>query len=113
MGLRRIGLNRAECDTRRQNFSSAACAPSGSFLFIAVDQHHGVHRARRGARDAVDPQPWFLEEPIEHAPREGAVRAATLQGKIDQNGLAVGAGGLTGRGGFHCTLLWTVTRTET
>ena len=59
-------------------------------LFIAIDQHHGIHRARGSARDTIDPQPWFLEEPIEHAPRKGAMRAASLQGEIDQNGLAAG-----------------------
>ena len=74
-------------------------------LFIAIDQHHGIHRTRGGARDTVDPQPWFLEKPIEHAPRKGAVRAATLQREIDQNGLTARVRRRIGRSGFHHTLV--------
>ena len=35
-------------------------------------------------------QPGLLEQPIEHAPGEGAVRAAALQREVDQNGLTIG-----------------------
>ena len=55
---------------------------------MAVDQHRGVHRAGGGAGNAVDRQPRLLQQPVEHAPGEGAVRPASLQGEIDQNGLA-------------------------
>jgi hypothetical protein len=55
---------------------------------MAVDQHRGVHCARRGAGDAVDRKPGLLQQAVEHAPGEGAVRPASLQGKIDQQRLA-------------------------
>jgi hypothetical protein len=43
---------------------------------IAIDQHGGVHRPCRGARNAVDVQPRFFEQAIESTPGKGAVRAA-------------------------------------
>jgi hypothetical protein len=62
--------------------------PRGAVGGKAVDQHRGVHRARRCARDAVDAQPGFLEQAVEHAPGESAVRAAALQREVHQNGSA-------------------------
>ena len=81
-----MGLNRRHARRAARTFkrSPRSLRPG---LFIAIDQHHSIHRTRGGARDTVDPQPWFLEKPIEHAPRKGAVRAATLQREIDRNGL--------------------------
>ena len=55
---------------------------------MAIDQHRGVHRAGGGAGDAVDRKPRLLEQTVEHAPGEGAVRPAALEGEIDQDGLA-------------------------
>jgi hypothetical protein len=37
-------------------------------------------------RKAVDPQPGLLEQPVEHAPGEGAMRATTLQCETHQKG---------------------------
>src|SRR4029077_173284 len=49
----------------------------------AVGEHRGVHRAGRGAGDRFDLDALVLEQPVEHAPGVGAVRAAALEGKID------------------------------
>jgi hypothetical protein len=43
-----------------------------------MHEHRRVHGAGRGAGNAVDLQPRLFEQPIEHAPGEGAVRAAAL-----------------------------------
>src|SRR5262249_23533399 len=51
-----------------------------------VGEHDRVHRSRRRAGDAFDPDPAVVEPLIEHAPGEGAVRAAALQGEIDRLG---------------------------
>ncbi len=56
-----------------------AVASAGS---QAVDHHGRVHGARRGARDAVVLEPWLFEQPVEHAPREGAVRTTALQSEV-------------------------------
>ena len=49
----------------------------------AVGDHHRVHRAGRRAGDAFDREAPVLEDVVEHAPGEGAVRAATLKREID------------------------------
>ena len=59
---------------------------------MTIGQHRPVHGAGRGAGDAVDPQPWLLEQPIQHAPGERAMRAAALQRQIHQNRIACHAG---------------------
>ena len=87
-GPRWNGLKRAASETRRQNVSSAVPRARRPRLGIAVDQHRGIHRARRRAGDAVDLEPRLLEQPVEHAPGEGAVRAAALQREIDEDGIA-------------------------
>src|SRR5215468_4466659 len=51
-----------------------------------VGEHDRVHRSRRRAGDAFDLDAAVLEELIEHAPGERAVRAAALQGEIDRLG---------------------------
>ena len=43
----------------------------------------GVHRAGRGGGDALDLDVVVLEQPVERAPGEGAVRAAALQREVD------------------------------
>ncbi|MNN51013.1 hypothetical protein D3C81_1656280 [compost metagenome] len=46
-----------------------------------VGQHRAVHGAGAGGADALDRQPAVLQQAVEHAPGEGAVHAAALQGK--------------------------------
>src|SRR6185369_9418519 len=52
----------------------------------ALQQDGGVHRAGAGAAHRLELQPSVLDQGIEHAPGEGAVRAAALQGEIDALG---------------------------
>jgi hypothetical protein len=66
---------------RCSGLSAAARRPA---LGPAVGQDCGVHRARRRAGNRDDAQPLFLEQTVEHAPGEGAVRAAALQRQIDR-----------------------------
>ena len=77
---------------RRQVAADARRAPEvgeplacfvGSAALQAVGEHHGVDRAGRGAGNALDGKPPVLEQMIEHAPGEGAVRAAALQREVD------------------------------
>src|SRR5262245_31610668 len=49
----------------------------------AVGQYSGVHRARAGRADALEPDARVLENAVEHAPGERAVRAAALQCEVD------------------------------
>src|SRR6266446_5034078 len=49
----------------------------------SVRQHDRVHRTGRSTGDALDLEPSVLENMIEHAPGEGAVRAAALQRQVD------------------------------
>ena len=49
----------------------------------AVRQHHRIDRAGRSARQAVDADPAVFQQLIDHAPGEGAMGAAALQGEID------------------------------
>src|SRR5271166_2679244 len=60
----------------------------GSASGMTIDQSSRVHRARRGARYPIDLEPWLLDQPIQNSPGEGAVRAAALQRKIDEQRLA-------------------------
>ena len=55
----------------------------GPAIGVAVGKHRGVHGAGRGAGNAVDLEVRLLQQPIEHAPREGAVRAPALQREVD------------------------------
>ncbi len=48
-----------------------------------VGQHHGVDGSRRGAGNALDDKPLVAQKLFEHAPGEGAMRAAALQREID------------------------------
>ncbi len=56
---------------------------------MTIHEHRGIHRSRRRARNAIDAKPRFLEQTIEHPPRERAVRTATLQRDVDENWLAI------------------------
>ena len=80
-GPRRNGLIRAASDTRFQKASSAARAPAGPPCVSPCGHHGGVHGAGRRAGNAVELQPRLLQQPVEHAPGEGAVRAAALQAR--------------------------------
>jgi len=51
-----------------------------------VGEHDRVHRSRRRAGNAFDLDAAVVEQLIEHAPGERAVRAAALQGEIDRLG---------------------------
>src|SRR5918996_1713537 len=57
-----------------------AVAPA---LHEPVRDHRGIHRAGAGAADRLDLHPSLLEEVIEDAPGECAVRATALQGEVD------------------------------
>ena len=48
-----------------------------------VGEHDRIDAAGAGRRDAVEADPVVFENPIEHAPGEGAVAAAALQRQID------------------------------
>jgi len=54
-----------------------------------MHQHGRIHCAGGGARDSLYLQPRFFQEAIEDAPCEGTMCAAALQGKIDQNCIAI------------------------
>ena len=58
-----------------------------SALGEAVRQHGGVHGAGAGGGDALDVDAAVLHQLVEHAPGEGAVRAAALQRQVDGLGL--------------------------
>jgi hypothetical protein len=49
----------------------------------SVGENHGVHRPGARRADAFDGEALFLEQTVEGAPSEGAVRAAALKGEID------------------------------
>jgi len=50
----------------------------------------------------VNLQPWLFEEPVQNAPGVRAVRAAALQRKVDQKGIAIPADRCIGRSWLHC-----------
>src|SRR6185437_3711759 len=49
----------------------------------SVGEHDGINRTGRGAGNAFDLKPAVVEQMVEHAPGEGAERAAALQRQID------------------------------
>ena len=69
---------------RRQKPVSAVLAPVAAALGQAVGQHHRVHRPGAGGGDALERDALVLEQAVEHAPGEGAVGAAALQGEVDR-----------------------------
>jgi hypothetical protein len=82
---RRLGHGAPEGLERRLRAVDAA-------VFHAAGHHRRVHRAGRRAGDAVDLQPRLLDQPVEHAPGERPVRAAALQGQVDQQRFGGGGG---------------------
>ena len=54
-------------------------------LHPAADQNGRIHRAGGCAGNRLDLEPRLLEKSVEHAPGERAMRAAALQGEIDEN----------------------------
>ena len=56
----------------------------------AVRQRHGIDGAGAGAADAGEVEAPVLQQRVQHAPGEGAVRAAALQGQVNGFG-----GGIT------------------
>jgi hypothetical protein len=79
--IERAALERTETSRSRdggpERFERLA-RPVGAASHISVDKRRGIHGPRRSAGNAVDAQPLLLEQPIEDAPREGAVRSPTL-----------------------------------
>src|SRR6185437_7838645 len=55
----------------------------GAALEVALRQHRGVDGASAGAADALDAELPVLEQAVEHAPGEGAMRAAALERQVD------------------------------
>src|SRR5260370_37188650 len=55
----------------------------GAALAVPLRQQRRIDGAGAGAADALDADPVVLEQPVEHAPGEGAVGAAALQREID------------------------------
>src|SRR5207249_4443735 len=62
--------------------------PFAAALHVALDEGGGVHRPGAGAAHPLDGDALVLEEAVEHAPGEGAVRAAALQREVDGLALA-------------------------
>jgi hypothetical protein len=58
----------------------------------SVREQNRIHRPRRGAGNSFELQPPVGEKMIEHAPGEGAMRAAALKREIDQLLRAAGRG---------------------
>ena len=87
-GVGCTGLKRARSATRPQNRARVARASGRPAAGQAVGEGDAVHGAGAGAADAGDLEPAVLEQPVEHAPGEGAVRAAALQRQVDPLGAA-------------------------
>ena len=77
------GLRLAASLTRFQNPASSALAPAGR-LGKAVGQDGRIHGAGTRGADPLEGKPLLLEQPVEHAPGEGAVRTPALERQIDQ-----------------------------
>ena len=78
-----IELPRPACPIACQTRSSRCPGTFAAALAPAPGQGHSVDRPGRGAAHRGDVEPGLLEQPVEHAPGEGAVRAATLQRQAD------------------------------
>ena len=68
---------------RSPEFRKPLARPFGAAANPAVGQRDRVHRAGAGAGDRRQLKPPVLQQPIQHAPGEGAVRAAALQRDVD------------------------------
>ena len=69
--------------TARQKSASRVARLVGPAAGEPVGEHDRIDRACRGAGNALDLEPAIVEQLVEHAPGEGAVRAAALQRQID------------------------------
>src|SRR5262249_46343422 len=77
--MRRIGSKAWEpADILPISAQSSSCFGAPAAV-ETVGQDGGIHRARAGAADADDVELRLFEQSIEHAPCEGAMRAATLE----------------------------------
>src|SRR5262249_13677593 len=70
-----------------------ACA-LGLAFDPTVCQRCGIHRSRRRAGNTGDAKPRLFQKAVQNAPRERAVRAATLKREINQYRTAVHGTGL-------------------
>ena len=52
----------------------------------AVGEDDGVHRSGAGGADAFEGDAFIFQQPVEHAPGEGAVRAAALERQVNGMG---------------------------
>ena len=80
------GLQRAE--QRRVRDAAPEIAQRGLRTVAPADGHAvghdgGVHGAGARRADALELDRLLLEQAVEHAPGEGAVRAAALEGEVD------------------------------
>ena len=66
----------------------AGAGAIGAVRGITIDHDGAVHGSGRGARDTIEAKPVLLQQAVEHAPGEGAMRAAALQREVDENGVA-------------------------
>ena len=85
-GVRWIGLATAIVPSSFQKAASAAARARSAALRPALQHDGGIHGAGAGAAHRLERQAAVLDQRIEHAPGEGAVRAAALQGEIDALG---------------------------
>ena len=56
---------------------------------MTIGQHRGVHGAGRCTGNADGEEPGLLQQPIQHAPGEGAMGASTLESQIHGDGRAI------------------------
>ena len=87
-GVRRSGLSSAARDTLRQKSSSAARAPSAPPAAWPSASTAAFMAPADVPEMPSIAQPGLLEQPIQHAPGEGAMRAPALQRQIHQNRIA-------------------------
>ena len=81
--MRCTGLKRPLRATARQKSWSFCARAVSAAAHPAIGQRDRVHGAGAGAGYRLDVEPPVLEQPVEHAPGERAVRAAALQRDID------------------------------
>ena len=72
--------------TESQKSSSFWRAPSRPPSLKSAGKHDGVHRAGAGSADAGNLDPLVLEQGVQRAPGERAVRSAALQCEVDAPG---------------------------
>src|SRR5581483_11575717 len=79
-------LDRAQAAVERNRapefLHCLARALAAAFVVTARERDR-IHRTRARASNAFKRETLVFQEPVEHAPGEGAVRAAALQGQVD------------------------------